>query len=270
MRLNLHTHSIKSDGAFTPDEVVKIQRDDGIEAMSLTDHDNVAGIDEAIAAGEKYGVKVLPGIELSCYSVCEIHILGYNFDYKNPEFLQELESVKDLRRQRISKTVGKLHDLKVPFDESGLDFDNENIGRVHVAKEMVKQGLVKTVSDAFYQYLGAGKKAYVSGYRLRPMDGVKLIKKYGGVAVVAHPVYIPKERLELLVSGLVPYGLDGLECYYSSFNETDTARFLRLADKYGLIKTAGTDLHDVNLYVSPTYDCSKVDAKSLKKLSLLK
>lgn len=105
MKVNLHTHSVKSDGVFTPEEVVKIQRDDGIEAMSLTDHDNVSGIDEAIRAGEKYGLKVLPGIELSCYSVCEIHILGYNFDYKNPDFVQELENVKDLRRQRINKTV---------------------------------------------------------------------------------------------------------------------------------------------------------------------
>lgn len=158
MKVNLHTHSVKSDGVFTPEEVVKIQRDDGIEAMSLTDHDNVSGIDEAIRAGEKYGLKVLPGIELSCYSVCEIHILGYNFDYKNPDFVQELENVKDLRRQRINKTVDKLHALNVPFDDSALDFENANLGRVHVAKEMVKQGLAKTVSDAFYQYLGSGKK----------------------------------------------------------------------------------------------------------------
>lgn len=100
------------------------------------------------------------------------------------------------------------------------------------------------------------------------MDGVKLIKKYGGVAVVAHPVYIPKDKLELLVAGLVPYGLDGLECYYSTFNETDTKRFLSLAAKYNLITTAGTDLHDANLYVSPTYDCTRVDKRSLKKLGL--
>ena len=268
MRLNLHTHSLNSDGAYTPEEVVKIQYDDNIEVMSLTDHDNVSGIDEATLAGEKYGVKVLPGIELSCYSVCEIHILGYNFDYKNPEFLQELEEVKDLRRQRISKTVTKLHNLGVRFDDSVLDFENANLGRVHVAKEMVKQGLARSVSDAFYQYLGAGKKAYISGYRLRPMDGVKLIKKYGGVAVVAHPVYIPKEKLELLVSGLVPYGLGGLECYCSSFNETDTRRFLELAKKYNLITTTGTDLHDANLYVSPTYDCTRVDARSLHILGI--
>ena len=182
--------------------------------------------------------------------------------------MQDLENVKDLRRQRINKTVQKLHALNVPFDDSALDFENANLGRVHVAKEMVRQGLAKSVSDAFYQYLGSGKKAYIPGYRLRPMDGVKLIKKYGGVAVVAHPVYIPKDKLELLVAGLVPYGLDGLECYYSTFNETDTKRFLSLAAKYNLITTAGTDLHDANLYVSPTYDCTKVDMRSLKKLGL--
>lgn len=158
MKVNLHTHSVKSDGVFTPEEVVKIQRDDGIEAMSLTDHDNVSGIDEAIRAGEKYGLKVLPGIELSCYSVCEIHILGYNFDYKNPDFVQELENVKDLRRQRINKTVDKLHDLNVPFDDSALDFENANLGRVHVAKEMVKQGLAKRCPTPFINTWAPAKK----------------------------------------------------------------------------------------------------------------
>ena len=138
MKVNLHTHSVKSDGVFTPEEVVKIQRDDGIESMSLTDHDNVSGIDEAIRAGEKYGLKVLTGIELSCYSVCEIHILGYNFDYKNPGFVQELENVKDLRRQRINKTVEKLNALHVPFDDRALDFEHANIRRVHGATEQVR------------------------------------------------------------------------------------------------------------------------------------
>ncbi|UKI52084.1 MAG: PHP domain-containing protein [Clostridium sp.] len=158
MKVNLHTHSVKSDGVFTPEEVVKIQRDDGIEAMSLTDHDNVSGIDEAIRAGEKYGLKVLPGIELSCYSVCEIHILGYNFDYKNPDFVQDLENVKDLRRQRINKTVEKLHALNVPFDDSALDFENANLGRIHVAKEMVSKGLQNRCPTPFINTWAPAKK----------------------------------------------------------------------------------------------------------------
>ncbi|MCI7583875.1 MAG: PHP domain-containing protein [Eubacteriales bacterium] len=269
MRLNLHTHSNKSDGVFTPDEVVKIQADDKIDVMSLTDHDSVSGIDEAIGAGEKYGVKVLPGIELSCYSICEIHILGYNFDYKNPDFIQELKAIKDLRKLRISKTIERLHEIGVPLDASSVDFENGNVGRVHVAKEMVRQGIVKSVSDAFNQYIGSGKRAYVQGYRLSPMDAVKLIKKFGGTAVLAHPVFIPSAKVELLVSGLIPYGLDGLECRYGSFNETDTARFLKMADKYGLVATCGTDIHDKNTYVSPCYDPSATDAKCLKKLNLI-
>lgn len=210
MKVNLHTHSVKSDGVFTPEEVVKIQRDDGIEAMSLTDHDNVSGIDEAIRAGEKYGLKVLPGIELSCYSVCEIHILGYNFDYKNPDFVQELENVKDLRRQRINKTVDKLHALNVPFDDSALDFKNANLGRVHVAKEMVRQGLAKSVSDAFYQYLGSGKKAYIPGYRLRPMDGVKLIKNTAALRLSRTPCISRKTSWNFLSRGWCRTVLTGL------------------------------------------------------------
>lgn len=210
MKVNLHTHSVKSDGVFTPEEVVKIQRDDGIEAMSLTDHDNVSGIDEAIRAGEKYGLKVLPGIELSCYSVCEIHILGYNFDYKNSDFVQDLENVKDLRRQRINKTVEKLHALNVPFDDSALDFENANLGRVHVAKEMVRQGLAKSVSDAFYQYLGSGKKAYIPGYRLRPMDGVKLIKNTAALRLSRTPCISRKTSWNFLSRGWCRTDLTGL------------------------------------------------------------
>lgn len=269
MKLNLHTHSVKSDGVFTPTQVVDMQVADKIEVMALTDHDSIAGIDEAIAEGEKKGIKVIPGIELSSSSVCEIHVLGYNFDYKNPAFVERLDGIKELRKTRIRKTIARLHELGVRLDESKLDFENENLGRVHVARQMVEQGVSPTVSDAFYRYLGAGKKAYIAGYRLRPMEAVSLIKDFGGVAVLAHPVYIAKDKLELLVAGLIPYGLDGLECYYSSHNETDTARFLAMAKKYRLITTAGTDLHDGNLYVSSNYRCDLVDNNSLKKLKLI-
>lgn len=270
MRLNLHTHSVKSDGVFTPAQVVDMQAADNIEVMSLTDHDSIAGIDEAIAEGERTGIKVIAGIELSSSSVCEIHVLGYNFDYKNPEFGARLNYIKDLRKTRISKTVARLRELGVNFDDTKLDFENGNLGRVHVARQMVEQGISSNVSDAFYRYLGAGKRAYIEGYRLRPMEAVKLIKDFGGVAVLAHPVYIQKDKLELLVAGLVPYGLDGLECYYSSHNETDTARFINMAKKYRLITTAGTDLHDGNMYISQNYRCDLVDNESLKKLGLLK
>lgn len=269
MRLNLHTHSYYSDGVFAPEEVVKMQADENIEAMSLTDHDSISGIDEAVAAGEKLGLRVLPGIELSSYSNFEIHILGYNFDYKNPSFQQKLDDIKELRRIRIGKTVERLKELNVKLDTSALDFENENLGRVHIARLMVKQGFAASVSEAFYYYLGAGKKAHIAGYRLRPFEAVRFIKDFGGVAVLAHPVYIQKDKLELLISGLAAYGLDGIECYYSSHNETDTKRFLDLAAKYRLIVTNGTDMHDSNLYISPCYVNDKADGKSLKKLNLI-
>lgn len=257
-----------SDGVFTPTQVVDKQANDKIEAMSLTDHDSISGIDEAIAEGVKRGVKVLPGIELSSSSICEIHVLGYNFDYKNADFVDKLKDIKSLRKTRIGKTVQRLHELGVPFNDAKLDFENANLGRVHVARQMVEQGISQSVSEAFYHYLGAGKKAYIEGYRLRPMDAVQIIKQFGGTAVIAHPVFIPKDKLELLVSGLIPYGLDGLECYYSSYNETDTARIVALARKYNLIETAGTDFHDENLYISSCYRCDMLDSRSLKTLEL--
>lgn len=269
MKLNLHMHSVYSDGVLTPAELVEMQVAEGVEAMSLTDHDSVSGVDEAIEAGKKRGIRVLAGIELSSYSSSEIHILGYSFDYKNPVFVERLESIKQLRRERKLLTIELLNKNGVALDVGNLDFCDGNIGRVHIAREMVKQGFSQSVSDAFYFYLGAGKKAYVEGHRLRPLEAVKLIKDFGGVPVLAHPVFIPWDRLELLIEGLIPYGLAGLECFYSSHNETDTKQFLALAKKHRLITTCGTDYHNEGSYISPSYRNDLADAKSLKKLNLI-
>lgn len=269
MKIDLHLHTIYSDGVLTPSEVVKMKNDEKIAAISITDHDSISGVDEAVSEGERLGIKVLPGIELSSYSQFEIHILGYNFEYKSAEFIERLNFIKGLRQERIGKTIKLLFECGVNLDTSKLDFTNHNLGRLHIAKEMVKQGFSSSVNDAFYKYLGNGKQAHIAGYRLLPFEAVKLIKQFKGLAVLAHPMLIPKNRLENLITGLKDYGLDGIECFYSSHNETETKYFLSLAKNHKLITTCGSDYHDDNSYVSSSFENDKVDKLSLTKLKLM-
>ncbi|MEG2453760.1 MAG: PHP domain-containing protein [Clostridia bacterium] len=270
MKLNLHTHSTFSDGICTPTELVDKQVAEGIEVMSLTDHDSVNGIDEAMERGRERGIKVLSGIELSCYGTFEIHMLGYNIDYKNPAFVEKLDVIRNMRRARVLKTIQCLADNGVVLDTSNLNFDDCNLGRLHIAKQMVKQGYSVSVNEAFNHYLGTDKPAHISGMRARPFEVVQLICQFGGVAVLAHPITIPKNNLELLVARLCDYGLIGIESYYATNNETDTKTFLGLAKKYNLINTCGTDYHDENGYISPSYTNSAVDARSLRRLGIIK
>lgn len=269
MKYNLHTHSIYSDGVLSPKELVLRQLKEGVGVMSLTDHDCVDGVDEAVQTGRENGIKVLPGIELSSYGAFEIHILGYNFDYKNPEFCNRLGEICQLREERIHKTLEKLKLVGVDISLKSLSEDDTGtVGRLHIAKQMIKQGVVKNVNEAFSSFLGTGKSCHISGYRLRPFEAVQLIKQYGGIAVLAHPKKVLSDKLELLVAGLVPYGLDGLECYYASHTKEDTRKFLSLAKRYNLISTVGNDYHDDNSYVSSEYKNDFLDAQSIKKLGI--
>lgn len=139
------------------------------------------------------------GIEFSTYSICEIHILGYNIDYKNPDFVQELQKVKDLRKERNVRIGQKLQDLGIKLD---IDFASDGLGRMNMARELVKKGYCKDINDAFDTYLKPGAKAYCEAKRLTPVEAVKLIKKYGGVASVAHPKkYLLDKRLDICWAG---------------------------------------------------------------------
>lgn len=176
VRCNFHMHTTCSDGAFTPKEAVNMQKDAGLDVIAITDHDSVDGIDEAKDECEKVGMRLVPGIELSSFSINEIHILGYNFDYKNPEFQKELTEIRRRRKDRNVEIVEKLKNLGIFVDEKELGLENDSIGRHHIAIQMKKQGYVQSVSEAFDKYLGVGKPAHSAGNRLKPFEAVRLIK----------------------------------------------------------------------------------------------
>lgn len=241
MKADLHTHTTCSDGSKTPSQIVQWAKDKGIEVLSVTDHDSVDGLDEARDEACQAGLKFVPGIEFSTFSICEIHILGYNIDYKNPDFVQELRIVKDLRIARNLLIGEKLKRLGIKID---IDFSVDGLGRKNMACEMVKRGYCRDIAEAFEKYLGTRGLAYCESKRLTPVEAVRLIKKYGGFSSVAHPKrYLLDNRLDMLLEGLKKFGLDGLELNYPSHTEQDKLSFGRLAQKHGLLPTGGSDYH---------------------------
>ena len=212
MRADLHIHTSASDGLKTPREAAEHMHGLGVELISVTDHDTVSGLDEAAEECRALGVRFVPGIEISAHSNSEIHILGYNIDYKNPDFCEQIAKVKDMRRARNLLIGEKLAGCGV---ELGIDFSSDGLGRMNIARLMVEKGYAKDVQDAFNRYLGPNGKAYSDVRRTSPLEAVKLIAAFGGVPVLAHPKkYLQQKTLRLLVEGLRPFGLKGIEVYY--------------------------------------------------------
>lgn len=237
---DMHLHSTASDGILSPCEVVRWAKAQGLTVVSLTDHDTVGGVSEAVEESKKQGVRVVPGIELSTFSTTEIHVLGYQIDYKNPVLLQELQDIRRYRLARNEALLSKLATLGVPLSgEYGGDK-----GRAHMAREMVEKGYASSVNDAFDRYLGKRGAAYTVSLRLTPRAAVELIARFGGLPVLAHPkAYLADGTLTALVDGLIPCGLRGLEVYYPSHTENDVRTLLSVASRRGLFVTSGSDMH---------------------------
>ena len=233
LKADLHIHTTASDGSMTPTKVVDWAKKSGIEVMAITDHDTVGGLAEGKKRAEELGIKFVPGIELSTFSVCEIHILGYNIPYENEDFLLALDEAQNMRIER-NKRIGEK--LRANGIDLGIDFGARGLGRMNMAREMVKAGFVKDVQEAFEKWLGTGAKAYCESRRLSPIDAVKLIKEYGGFASIAHPKkYLLDGRLDMLVEGLKRFGLDGLEVNYPSHTDKDKQELVALTKKYRLL-----------------------------------
>lgn len=241
MKADLHTHSTASDGTKTPTELMNWAKASGLELVAVTDHDSVSGLDEAVEEGKRFGLTVIPGIEISAFSNREIHILGYNIRYRDPDFLKEVEGLKDMRKMRNAAIGDKLDELGLHLD---MDVTADGVGRLNIAKQMVEQHYVKNVNDAFDRYLGPRGCVYSEVKRKSPLEAVKMIKKFGGVASVAHPkAYLQNKSLDMLLDGLKQFGLDGLEVFYPGHNEHDVKELISFADRYNLFFTGGSDYH---------------------------
>ena len=153
MKLDLHLHSTASDGSDSPSRIVELAKEKGIDVISLTDHDTVGGVPEALEAGKKLGVKVVRGVELSAFSSYEVHVLGYNIDVKSAALNGKLEELREKRIARAHKILDKLETFNIKLDRSALKNDG-SVGRPHIAELLLKGGYVTSVQDAFERYLG--------------------------------------------------------------------------------------------------------------------
>ena len=272
MKADLHMHSVFSDGTDEVPAIVAKAKAAGLSLMSLTDHDTVKGVGLALEEGEKHGIKVLPGIEISTYAICEVHILGYNIDINNDRLLTRLAEIEDKRHERIKAILTNLKKYNIELDEEKIFDRIGTVGRMHIAKQLLAKGYCQTITEAFDRYLGERGIAYVPSKRITPLEGVKLIKAAGGLAVVAHPlIFCQKGKLDDLIGGLKTYGLDGLEVYYPTHTLDDTAKLYDLAKKNRLIATGGTDYHGLNKKGVEPGDVDYVpDRFALEKFGLIK
>lgn len=248
MSIDLHTHSNFSDGTLTPTELVALARSRKVSALALTDHDTMAGIDEAVCAGKEMGVEVVPGIEISVlYDRVEYHVLGYWADPANSVLTEALVRLQRSRAERNEKILERLNELGIPVTVEELHVMSEQgqAGRPHIARMLVERGIVNTMNEAFEQYLRKGEAAYVSRFCFGAADAVALIRQAGGLAVLAHPAQNDPEliRLPMVLADLVPAGLDGLELYYPTHSNKVKKILRKLAVHNNLLLTGGSDYH---------------------------
>lgn len=245
--IDLHTHSLKSDGSMTPAEVVREAKRAGLAAIALSDHDTVDGLEEAIAEGEKIGVEVVPAIECSVISKTETHILGYFIDYNNPELQKMLKEVVELRIQRNHVTTQRLNELgfDITLEEVRALAPNNFVGRAHFARVLMDKGYTQSVKEGFDKYMSVGKYAYCEKQRLTAHEAVELIAKCGGISFLAHPhlTKLPDDELREFLKELKDYGLSGLEGYYTDYTPEMQEKYQNMAAELGLMICGGTDFH---------------------------
>ena len=245
--IDLHTHSTCSDGSMTPTQLVKHAAENNLTAIALTDHDTVSGVEEAVEAGGRYGIEVVPAIEFSVKSKTETHILGYFIDVHNPALEEILGEIIEKRIERNVMTAKLLQNLgfDVTLEEAAALAPGGIIGRAHFARVMMNKGYVSSVKEAFEKYLASGKPAYFGNQKLEAKTVIQVIHSAGGAAFLAHPhlIKISDDELENYLVELKSYGLDGLEGYYTDYDEEMQAKFQAMAKRHGLKLSGGTDFH---------------------------
>ena len=246
--IDLHAHTNRSDGTFTPTELVTLAAERGLDVVAVTDHDTTDGVTEAVTAGGSVGVEVVPGIELSAEHLgTSVHVLCYWPDEANTELRAELRRLHDSRLRRGELMVDRLQQLGVPisFDRVREIAGGGSIVRPHVAQAMVEAGVVATEEEAFDRYIGDGGAAHVPKHALDPVDAVELIRRAGGVCVLAHPgmwgdqTSVPDELIERMAAA----GMTGLEVDHCDHTPEQRAYYAALADRLALVPTGGSDCH---------------------------
>jgi len=247
--IDLHTHTAASDGSYPPRDLVKLAKQGGLQAIAITDHDTVAGNLEALAAGQEFGMEVVPGVEISAdLPSGNIHIVGLFIRPEDQEMEAVLHDLRLYREERNRKMIARLAELGIQINMSELVMEagGDLVGRPHFASLLTKKGYVKTYQEAFDIYLKSGGKAYLDKKRLPADQAIAMIKAAGGIPILAHPFTLrqkDEENFEAHVKELRDHGLQGIEVYYTDHNHGDEVYFADLARRLNLLISGGTDFH---------------------------
>jgi hypothetical protein len=242
--IDLHTHSLRSDGTLSPPELVRRASARGVTVMALSDHDTLAGVAEAVAVGRGQDVRVIAATELNTESEWgDAHVLGYFVDPEDAALEERLRWLRENRARRVELMVQKLRELGYAIDLGRVleIAQGGALGRPHLAQALAEKGYVRSYDEAFATIIAKDSPAYVPRVGLSPLDAVALIRKHGGVPSLAHPSTVV--GLDALIPRLVSAGLAGIECYYGDHAPAMTARCLALARAHELVPTGGSDFH---------------------------
>ena len=247
-KIDLHMHTTLSDGRLTPEELVGLLDRQGVDIAAVTDHDSTQGLDAAMAAAEGFPrLRLVAGIEISADHPTDersdVHVLGYFLDYHNDAFQQRLAGFRDERLYRGERMVERLLEQGYAVEwERVLEIAGDaGVGRPHIAQALVERGYIATVKDAFNGLLNDEGTAFVDRPHISIAESVELIASVGGVAVLAHPLYVP--GYEALIPQLAGFGIVGFEVHYGDFKPDQRRDLARLAERYDMLPTGGSDYH---------------------------
>lgn len=241
--VDLHIHTTASDGQWKPEEVVRHAKNLGLSAIAICDHDTTAGVEEAVKEGEAQGVEVVPAVEINTdLGEKELHILGYMVDIHSPYLQETLQKQREARLKRLKQMVRNLQGagFKISFDEVISIAKGEAIGRPHIAQALVLKGYAQTWEEAFSKFLIRGAVGYVPRSSMSWDSAIRLINLVGGIAVLAHP---GKSQLDFLIPSMIKEGLQGIEVWHPAHSPQDVEHYLRLAQRFSLLPTGGSDAH---------------------------
>jgi hypothetical protein len=247
--IDLHTHSSASDGTETPAELVASAAAAGVEVLGITDHDTVAGWDEAADAARRHGMTLVRGIEISCaWRHSSIHLLGYLTDPDDGPLMAELARARDSRSTRLARMVALMAADGIPLTYAEVEAQvapGATPGRPHIADALIANGTISHRDEAFREWLGDDSRYYVGHYAPEPIRAVELVRAAGGVPVIAHPFTRTRSGGldDDLVERMREAGLVGLEAFHRDHGPAEIARATALADRLGLLLTGSSDYH---------------------------
>lgn len=249
--VDLHVHSTCSDGTMTPSELVKYACAKHLKAFALTDHDTVEGIEEAREAARGTPVEVIGGIEFSTvYLGKDVHIVGLDMDWRSAEFTAHLERFQNSRAERNEKIIRKMKEngFRISREAMWERFGDAIWTRAHFARYLMEQGYVADMAEAFERYLGEGRPYHIPREKITPEEVVSLTAGTGGIPVLAHPMQyrFMDSELQELIGRLKAAGLMGIEALYSTHTEQEEAYVKKLAERWGLEISGGSDFHGAN------------------------